>query len=127
LTEAVPPRARVLVIDDERAIVAAFVRLLGLRYDVVGLTDAREALQRIVAGETFDVILCDLFMPGMGGMQFYSELQNIDQRMTSRVVFLSGGAFTDDTQQFLEQIPNRTLAKPFDSERLLGLIRSMTD
>jgi CheY-like chemotaxis protein len=116
-----------LVIDDERAIVAAFVRLLSSRYEVLGMVDAREALKRIVAGEVFDVILCDLFMPGMGGMEFYDELACVDQQSARRVVFLSGGAFTPDTQEFLAQVPNPTVAKPFDSEALLALLRTMTD
>jgi hypothetical protein len=42
------------------------------------------------------------------------------------VVFLSGGAFTEDTQDFLSQVPNPTVSKPFDSDALLGLIRNMT-
>jgi CheY-like chemotaxis protein len=115
-----------LVIDDERAIVTAFVRLLGGQYEVVGLVDAREGLQRILGGEHFDVILCDLFMPGMGGMEFYDQLSSADQESARKVVFLSGGAFTEDSQEFLAQVPNPTVAKPFDSEKLLGLIRSMT-
>lgn len=119
-------KPRVLVIDDERAIVTAFVRLLGTQYDVVGLVDAREGLQRILGGEQFDVILCDLFMPGMGGIEFYDQLCHADQGAAARVVFLSGGAFTEDTQDFLSQVPNPTVSKPFDSDALLGLIRNMT-
>lgn len=115
-----------LVIDDERAIVTAFVRLLGAQYDVVGLVDAREGLRRILDGERFDVILCDLFMPGMGGKEFYDELASQDRATAERIVFLSGGAFTSDAQDFLDQVPNPTVSKPFDAEALLGLIRSMT-
>jgi CheY-like chemotaxis protein len=116
-----------LVIDDERAIVSAFVRLLGTHYDVVGLTDAREALQRIEEGQRFDAILCDLFMPGMGGMQFFDELGGVNHDQATKVVFLSGGAYTDDAERFLAEIPNPSLSKPFDSERLFRVLRSVTD
>lgn len=119
-------RARILVVDDDRAIVIAFTRLLRAHYEVVGLTDARQALALILGGERFDVILCDLFMPGMGGVEFYGELTALDDDIAQRVVFLSGGAFTDSMQSFLERIPNQTVSKPFDSEKLLGLIRNLT-
>ena len=125
-TDGLGGNPRILVIDEERAIVTAFVRLLGARYEVVGLVDAREALERILGGEHFDAILCDLFMPGMGGIEFYDRLIAADQKSAQRVVFLSGGAFTEDTQAFLSNVPNPTVAKPFDSEKLLGLIQEMT-
>jgi CheY-like chemotaxis protein len=120
------PKPRILVIDDERAIVAAFVRLFRTQYDVVGLVDAREALQRIADGEHFDAILCDLFMPGMGGVEFYDQLSQVDSSSAGRVIFLSGGAFTQDTQDFLSRVPNPTVSKPFDSEALFGVIRTLT-
>jgi CheY-like chemotaxis protein len=116
-----------LVIDDERAIVSAFVRLLGTHYDVHGLTDAREALRQIAEGQRYDAILCDLFMPGMGGMQFFDELGSVNHEQATKVVFLSGGAYTDDAERFLAEIPNPSLSKPFDSQRLLSVLRSVTD
>jgi CheY-like chemotaxis protein len=119
-------RASILVIDDEPAIVTAFTRLLGRRHQVEGLTDAREALGRIRDGARFDVILCDLSMPEMGGLEFYDKLSNIDGSSASRVVFLSGGGYPEKTQRFLEGLPNHTVSKPFDSQELLGLISSMT-
>lgn len=119
-------KPRILVIDDERAIVVAFTRLLSAQYEVEGLTDAREALQKLAQGEHFDVILCDLFMPRMGGMEFYAELQRLDDGTAGRVIFLSGGAYTDAMHDFLSQVPNPTVSKPFDAVELLGVIRRMT-
>ncbi len=119
-------RPKVLVIDDERAIVLAFTRLLRAHYDVSAFTDAREALERIRAGERYDLILCDLSMPGMGGVEFYLKLSTFDHDYAQRVVFLSGGVFSDSVQDFLDGVPNHTISKPFDSEALLGLIRTMT-
>lgn len=104
----------------------AFTRLLGIQHQVEGLTNAREALTRIRSGAHFDVILCDLSMPDMGGVEFYDEVRNIDDAIASRVVFLSGGGYTEKTQRFLDGLPNQTVSKPFDSQELLGLISRMT-
>ncbi len=125
-TEGNRTKPRILVIDDERAIVVAFSRLLGAHYDVVGLTDARQALAQIRDGQRFDVILCDLFMPRMGGREFYSQLRQLGTDATEKIIFLSGGAYTDEIESFLASVPNRTVSKPFDAEELLGVIAGMT-
>ncbi len=125
-TQADNKKPRILVIDDERAIVVAFSRLLSAHYDVVGLTDARQALLQITNGARFDVILCDLFMPRMGGREFYSELAELGTGAAEKVIFLSGGAYTDEIEAFLSSVPNRTVSKPFDADELLGVIAGMT-
>jgi CheY-like chemotaxis protein len=65
-------------------------------------------------------------MPEMGGVEFYDHLRSIDDSIASRVVFLSGGGYTEQTQRFLDGLPNQTVDKPFDSQELLGLISRMT-
>ena len=72
-------RARILLVDDEPMILESLRRALA-RYVVQTLTRAREALERIVAGERFDVILCDLLMPGMSGMELGEELSRAAPR-----------------------------------------------
>lgn len=120
-------RPKILVIDDERAIVLAFTRLLRAHYEVFAFTDAREALETIRGGEQYDLILCDLSMPGMGGVEFYRSLSMLDEGYARRIIFLSGGVFSESVQDFLDRVPNHTVSKPFDSEALLGLLRTMTD
>ncbi len=71
-----------------------------MEHDVTLTTNAVDALMRIRNGETFDVILCDLMMPEMTGVDFYVELQKLAQDQAMRVVFLTGGAFTPQARGF---------------------------
>jgi PAS domain S-box-containing protein len=119
-------RARILVIDDEPMLIRALVRILGAVHEVTGKTDARAALALIESGERYDVILCDLMMPGMSGMAFYERLQEVAPEMARRVVFASGGAFTPKAQVFFETCTNPRIDKPLDPVALRELIRTMT-
>ncbi len=115
-------RARVLVVDDEPAIGRAIGRLLARQHDVSVATDAREALRRIAAGDVFDVILCDLMMSGMTGMDFFETLRTQHPALALRVVFMTGGTFTPRGQAFLRSTGNATLTKPVDPVALRRLI-----
>jgi CheY-like chemotaxis protein/anti-sigma regulatory factor (Ser/Thr protein kinase) len=67
-------RARVLIIDDEKALLKVFARLLGVRHEVVLATGGREALALIEGGLVPDVVLCDLMMPEIDGVAVHDEL-----------------------------------------------------
>ncbi len=119
------PRGRVLVIDDEPMLCSAVERILRPHHDVVLTTLAAEALPRLEAGEQFDLILCDLMMPRMTGMDFHAALQRLRPDLTGRVIFLTGGAFTQQAKAFLERVPNRRVEKPFNSRALLAVTREV--
>jgi CheY-like chemotaxis protein len=99
-------RARVLVVDDEPAVGRARQRILREQLDVVPLTSAKEAIRRIEGGETFDVILSDLMMPDVNGMQFYQRILRLAPDLARRMVFVTGGAFTTAAREFLDRVPN---------------------
>ncbi|CAN5515286.1 hypothetical protein BH09MYX1_BH09MYX1_41950 [soil metagenome] len=111
---------RILVVDDERAIADSLRMVLADEHDVVAVTRAEDALTRLRAGEVFDVMLCDLMMPEISGMRFFDEL---DPSLRSRVVFLTGGAFTAASVEFLARIPNVCIEKPFQIEVIRGVVR----
>jgi CheY-like chemotaxis protein len=111
-------RGRVLVVDDEPMILRAVHRILSVDHDVLIVDHAAEALDRINAGERFDVILCDLMMPQMSGMEFHEELGKLDPQHLSVLVFLTGGAFTARAREFLDQVRAPSIEKPFDPEAL---------
>ena len=115
-------RGRILVVDDEPMIAAAVQRTLSAEHDVVVLRSAGEALRRITAGERFDVILCDLMMPQMTGMDLHAALFRVAQEQAARMIFLTGGAFTARTQAFLDVTPNQRVEKPFNVRHLRALI-----
>ncbi|PTL80589.1 ATP-binding protein [Vitiosangium sp. GDMCC 1.1324] len=115
------PRGRVLVIDDEPLLCSAVERILRPHHDVVFTTLAAEVLPRLEAGEHFDLILCDLMMPRMNGMDFHAALHRLRPDLTGRVIFLTGGAFTPQAKTFLERVPNRRVEKPFNARALLAV------
>jgi CheY-like chemotaxis protein len=118
-------RGRVLVIDDEPLLGAAMNRSLSAEHDVTTLESGREALRHIVAGESFDVILCDLMMPHMSGMEFHAELARTAPRQAERTIFVTGGAFDPTARDFLDRVGLPRMEKPVDVQALRALIRTM--
>ncbi|MEJ7731217.1 MAG: PAS domain S-box protein [Polyangiaceae bacterium] len=114
-------RAAVLVVDDEPAIGQAVSRVLR-DHLVHVVTSVDAALDIIRGGKVFDVILCDLMIPGLTGIDFYHELSRIRPTLVERVVFITGGAFTSDANAFLDQIPNERFGKPFNVADLRALV-----
>jgi CheY-like chemotaxis protein len=117
-----PRRGRILLIDDDSLVRGAVVRTLEREHDVVAVEAAAPALARIVAGERFDVILCDVMMPQMSGIQFHAELGRVAPDQLHRVVFVSGGAFTDQARAFLDAVSNPRLEKPVDRATLRRVV-----
>jgi signal transduction histidine kinase len=117
-----PRRGKVLVIDDESMLLKALERLLVAEHDVTLSSTAGEARDRILSGERYDVILCDLMMPQMTGMDLYAELSRSMPDQAARMVFLTGGAFTPDARAFLDGVPNQRIEKPFDTQHLRSII-----
>jgi len=113
-------RAAVLIVDDERAVSVILGRAL-TNHDVTAVTSAKEALERIEAGTSFDLILSDLMMPGMSGMEFYDAVARERPRVAERMVFMSGGAFTPSARAFLDRVPNERIEKPFN----LSVVREL--
>jgi len=114
----------VLIVEDEPALGRVLERLLA-PHKVTAVARASDALARIQAGQSFQLILCDLMMPEMTGMDFHQELAKTHPAVASRVVFMSGGAFTASARAFLERIPNRRLDKPIDTNRLRRLVEEV--
>ena len=115
-------RARVLLVDDEPFILSATKRVLSRDYDVSTTTSGREALERLLGGERFDAILCDLHMPETSGIDVYHEVSRSAPDQAARIVFLTGGAFSAAGRTFLEQVPNRCLEKPCDAVELKTVV-----
>jgi PAS domain S-box-containing protein len=112
----------VLVVDDEPSIGWSLRRLLR-PHDVTVVTSAQGALDLMMAGKQFDVVLSDLMMPGMSGIELYWTLVKLVPQMASRVVFLTGGAFTSEANLFLDQISNERLEKPFDATMVREMVQ----
>ena len=119
-----PLRARVMVVDDEEAIGAAVRRVL-LEHDVVTAPDARTALRIMREGQPFDVVLCDIMMPDVTGAELFDAVKSKDPRQASRFIFLTGGAFTAQTQEFMEKAEQPKLMKPFSAADIRDAVARM--
>jgi len=118
---------KVIVIDDDAAVGAAIRRTLSRRHDVITTTSAQEALDRIRSGELFDMILCDLMMPQLSGMDLHAQLAEEVPDQAARMVFITGGAFTIAAREFLDRVTNERFDKPFDASHLRMLAKAMVD
>lgn len=119
----VGPR-KILVVDDQPMLGKAIRRMLA-GHDVTVVAAAREALGKIEAGERFDVIISDLMMPGMTGMELHDAIAAIAPDQVRKMVFMTGGAFTPQAQTFFEQVGCPTLEKPFDKAALHAVIATL--
>ncbi|HTQ07189.1 MAG TPA: ATP-binding protein [Polyangiaceae bacterium] len=122
-----PRRGRVLVIDDDPMVAAAVRRTLSGEHDVVTKNLTEEALELLRGGARFDVILCDVMMPNMTGVDFWRELERFAPEETRRIVFLTGGAFATQARQFLDSVPNLHIDKPFVPEELRAIVRERVE
>ena len=114
-------RWRVLVIDDESLMRVALVRILDAQHDVLSAASGEEALA-LIASLPFDVILCDVMMPGMSGIDFYRRLAVTDPVLAAHVVFMSGGIMGATAADDLDGLSNPRLAKPFSVDRVLEVV-----
>jgi PAS domain S-box-containing protein len=117
-----PPRRRILIIDDEPRLAQSMRMLIEPSHDVVVTTRGAEALAWVGEGQRFDLVLCDLQMPGTTGMDVYSHLRAHAPELAERLVFISGGAYTQATRDFVRSVRNRILEKPVRPEELLATI-----
>lgn len=115
-------RARIIVIDDERPVAAMLERLLAPAHDVEVFTSGAEAHARLMQPPAVDLVLCDLLMPGMTGMDLYRALEREQPGMEKKIIFMTGGAFTTRAAEFLRSIDNVHVQKPFDVEKVLDLV-----
>jgi two-component system, cell cycle sensor histidine kinase and response regulator CckA len=115
-------RARILVIDDEPLILRSVSRLLRDQHDVEVAVNGNDGLQKIVQDGPFDLIVCDLMMPEMTGMELYNEVRKRSPDTAARFVFLTGGAFTEGARAFLASVDNPKLDKPVQPTLLRDVV-----
>ncbi len=112
---------RLLVVDDEE-----LVRELGVRvveragYDVVSASSAARAIE-LVETEPIDLVVSDVVMPGLGGVDLLTELR--DRRPDLPVLLMTGGsAEPDRTGQALGLGASAILCKPFTHAELVDAV-----
>ncbi len=115
-------RGRVLVVEDHPLVGPALMDSLVGDHDAVLETTAKDALRRLASGEHFDVVLCDLTLPLMDGIDLYFALHEHDPETARRIVFMTGGPCGTRAEEFVRNTRNKVLKKPFQMEVLLAII-----
>jgi PAS domain S-box-containing protein len=118
-------RGRLLFIDDERLVGAAFQRSLSREHDVVVAETAADALAHLAPGGCFDAIFCDINMPMMTGVELYEAIERSFPRLAPRVVMITGGVQDPRTKAFVETRKGHMLEKPLDMKQVRTLLAQM--
>jgi PAS domain S-box-containing protein len=116
------PQGRILIVDDELRFGHTLQLLLGRAHAVTYTPSAREGLGLIQQGQRYDAILCDLMMADVTGKQFYDALCQHSPEHARRVIFMTGGAYTPASVDFVSKMTNPLLTKPFKPEALERLL-----
>jgi DNA-binding NtrC family response regulator len=118
-----PRVARVLVIDDEIRIASALRRLLSDEFETAATTRPDEALEWLTSDAWYDVILCDVMMPTMNGVELRNRVHAVRPDLAARIIFVTGGIVLAHLHELLDTMPNMVLEKPLDFGALKELIR----
>ena len=116
--------AKILVVDDERAIRSTLKEILEYEnYSVIDAADGLEALE-LIKNDQFDVILLDIKMPRMDGLEVLEEIQKTSD---TPVVMISGHGTIETAVEAIKKGAYDYIAKPLDLNRLLITIRNALD
>jgi len=115
----------VLIVEDETALASAMAEAFGdAGYLVDRAGDGEEAIARLEGGH-YDLIISDLKMPRMDGIQLSGALREQYPEMAGRIMFVTGDVIGTDAERFLADSGCRWLAKPFRLGELLRIAKEV--
>jgi CheY-like chemotaxis protein len=112
------------VVDDDSTVAEVVQSALAAEHWVEVCLEVGDAFDRIAANPTYDLIFCDMIMPKMSGGDFFEQVKKLHPDLAARFIFMTGGAFTPQTQEFLKTTPNQVLHKPFRVEAIRSVVRA---
>jgi signal transduction histidine kinase len=115
-------KGAILVVDDEVEISRLLKRVLEVEGHDVTATDNGYEAKGMVDRQPFDLIICDLKMPGIDGRELYAYLHQTRPELARRVVFSTGDVISDESRAFLRKVGNRYITKPFKREQILHVV-----
>lgn len=116
--------AKIMVVDDEPNICRVLDRLLSREgHKVETVSDAHRALERLNIAK-YDLILLDIKMPGMNGIEFYDHVKQIDPSLRPKVVCITGDAISPKNKTFLDKTRIPYIVKPFSVDKLLHQVKA---
>ena len=116
---------RVLIVDDEPTLCFTLRLVLEEEYQVEVAESGQVAMTTLGADPNFDVVLCDLQMPGVSGSDVYAWAES--RSLAPRFVFMTGGAFSREAEEFLGRPDVLSVSKPFDIDELLRVVASVAN
>jgi len=120
-------RRRLLLIDDEPPVLLALKRMLKSTHDVVTAEGGDRGIEILRDDQRFDVLLFDLMMPVVDGIAVYRFLEKEAPHLVSKVIFLSGGAFSAEAKAFIAADDVTCIEKPVDQHTLLAAIERVSE
>ena len=122
--EAVFDGRRILVVEDDVRNLFALANVLEPRGAIVEIArNGREALERLRASSGIDLVLMDIMMPEMDGLQATREIRVDPQFARLPIIALTAHAMIDDRERCLAAGANDYIGKPLDVDKLLSLAR----
>jgi CheY-like chemotaxis protein len=118
--------ARILVIDDDAAVLGAIAQALGVEHELVFAADGAKALALIGSDVEYDLVLCNLVMPSGGGAEIYEETAMLRPELAQRFVFMHD-ATADDSLRLLALARGAALRKPFTESELRFAVETMLE
>lgn len=115
-------RGRVLIIDDEPMVAGSLARLLRRSHEVETRDDPAQALRLVLEDQAWDVVLCDVMMPGLDGAQLYQRAVAAHPALRDSFAFITGGAFTPQTIELLQTTHRPVFPKPVPIAELEAFI-----
>ena len=110
--------AKILVVDDEPATLQLLSQVLSAEgYEVQTVDNADDALE-MIKNAGYDLILLDIKMPGMSGIELYRDIQEAASPLIKKMVFITGDSLSSDTRDFLVKSKARCIIKPFNVVQL---------
>jgi signal transduction histidine kinase/CheY-like chemotaxis protein len=111
-----------LVVDDEPVFLASIKRVLAPRYEIACTQSGAATLEWLDQHDAPDVVLCDLIMPEMSGIELYHAIRERFPDVAERVIFITGGAITQEAREFMESEQHRVVEKPLDVKEIVEVI-----
>lgn len=112
---------RILVVDDGAIVGAELAAALG-DHDVVAVSCGEDALALLASGKTFDLVLSDVVMPGMSGVELLGCLRDRFPAQANRLVFMADRMVSPVVTHLLAGVSNLCVERPFDLDGLRALI-----
>jgi DNA-binding response OmpR family regulator len=116
-------RRRILVVEDDESVRQLLARQLSTEYEVQQAADAQQALQVLGAMKPLpDLIICDVMMPGMTGVQFAKQLKGSNEFKTVPIIFLTARTGALDVIEGINAGARHYITKPFNMKDLLDKV-----